>query len=99
MATKLKEESRGRVEVEYRIICGRCGEWIYSDGGTKREAIKEPRDSGWGDTDLWGLICPACVDELVSRENAELVIMEAEKGKLTSEEQGLQPEENPDRSI
>jgi hypothetical protein len=61
--------------------------------------MKDAWNSGWGDTDRWGLICPTCVNALLARQEAELAIQKAEEEKLTSEEQGLQPEENPDRSI
>ena len=65
------EEKRGRIEMEYRVICGRCGFWEYMDGGNKRAMKKFAKEEGWVESEAWGWLCPNCIRELLLREMGE----------------------------
>lgn len=50
----------GRIEPEYSVTCGRCGEYLLEGSGTKARAASGLRKLGWSLTRQHGWICPDC---------------------------------------
>lgn len=60
--------AKGRIEIEYRVICGYCGYWEYMDGGNKRAMKRWIKSLGWIELGAKGWTCPGCVKTLIEKQ-------------------------------